>query len=47
MTFEEIEGCYALAQDSESIDQQGEPKSQTEEQEATMQEEPGFSMASG
>ena len=47
MTFEEIEGCHALAQDSVPLEQQGEPETQTEEQEVTVQEELGFSMASG
>ena len=47
MTFKEIEGCYALAQDGVPLEQQGEPETQTEEWEVTVQEEPGFSMASG
>ena len=47
MTFEEIEGYYALAQDSVPPEQQGEPETQIEEWEVTVQEGPGFSMASG
>ena len=47
MTFEEIEGYYALAQDGVSPEQQGEPETQTEEREVTVQEGPGFGMASG
>ena len=39
MTFKEIEGYYALAQHSVPLEQQGEPETQTEEQEVTMQEE--------
>ena len=42
MTLEEIEGCYALAKDGVPLNQQGEPETQTGEQ-----EELGFSMASG
>ena len=38
MTFKEIEGCYALVQDGVPLNQQGEPKTQTEGWEATMQE---------
>ena len=45
MTFEEIEGYYALAQDGVPLEQQGEPKTQAEEQEVTVQEGPGFGMA--
>ena len=47
MTFEEIEGYYALAQDGVPLEQQGEPETQAEEREVTVQEGPGFSMASG
>ena len=47
MTFEEIEGYYALAQDGVPLKQQGEPKTQIEEQGATVQEGLGFSTASG
>ena len=47
MTFEEIEGYYALAQDGVPLEQQGEPKTQTEEQEVTVQEGLGFGTASG
>ena len=47
ITFEEIEGYYALAQDGVSPEQQGEPETQTEEREVTVQEGPGFGMASG
>ena len=47
MTFDEIKGCYALVQDGVPLDQQGEPKTQTEEREATTQEELGFGTASG
>ena len=47
MTFKEIEGYYALAQDGVALEQQGEPETQTEEWEATVQEEPGFSTACG
>ena len=47
MTLDEIEGCFALTQDSIPIGQQEVPEIQTEEQEAVTQEEPGFGMASG
>ena len=40
MTLEEIEGCFALAQDGIPIGQQEVPKIQAEEQEAVTQEEP-------
>ena len=47
MTLKEIEGCYALAQDSVALGQQEEPKIEIEEWEATTQEGLGFSTASG
>ena len=47
MTLEEIEGCFALAQDSIPIGQWEVPEIQAEEQEAVTQEEPGFGTASG
>ena len=47
MTFEEIEGYYALAQDGVPLEQQGEPETQTEEWEVTVQEGLGFGMVSG
>ena len=47
MTFKEIEGYYALAQDSVPPEQQGEPKTQIEEWEVTVQGGLGFGMTSG
>ena len=45
MMLKEIEGCFALAQDSMPISQQEAPKIQAEEQEAVTQEELGFGTA--
>ena len=47
MTFKEIEGYYALAQDSVPPEHQGEPETQIEEQEVAVQEGLGFGTASG
>ena len=47
MTFEEIEGCYALAQDGVPLEQHGEPETQTDKWEVMVQEELGFGTASG
>ena len=47
MTFKEIEGCYTLAQDGVPLEQHGEPETKADKWKVTVQEEPGFSTASG